>query len=85
VTELNNSLGWNTNYIFACGIWLPCKTRRWRRRPLVEALDVNHDWIIDSNEIAKLLTLDKNGDGVLTTNEYLPTPPQQRWFSQQAF
>jgi hypothetical protein len=47
--------------------------------PLVEALDVNHDGIIDSNEIAnasaELLTLDTNGDGVLTTNEYLPTPP----------
>lgn len=47
--------------------------------PIVEALDTNHDGIIDSNEIANasaaLLTLDKNGDGVLTTNEYLPTPP----------
>jgi hypothetical protein len=47
--------------------------------PLVEALDVNHDGIIDSNEIAnasaELLTLDKNGDGILTTNEYLPAPP----------
>jgi len=47
--------------------------------PLVEALDVNHDGIIDSNEIAnasaELLTLDKNGDGILTTNEYLPTTP----------
>ena len=47
--------------------------------PLIQALDVNHDGIIDSNEIAnasaELLTLDKNGDGVLTTNEYLPAPP----------
>ena len=35
--------------------------------PIVMALDVNHDGIIDSNEIAnasaELLTLDKNGDG----------------------
>jgi hypothetical protein len=47
--------------------------------PLIEALDVNHDGVIDSNEMAnasaELLTLDKNGDGILTTNEYLPTPP----------
>ena len=48
--------------------------------PIVQALDVNHDGVIDSNEIAnasaQLLTLDKNGDGVLTTNEYMPTPPK---------
>jgi hypothetical protein len=35
--------------------------------PIVEALDANHDGIIDSNEIANasaaLLTLDKNHDG----------------------
>src|ERR1035438_722701 len=47
--------------------------------PIVIVLDVNHDGIIDSNEIANasaaLLTLDKNGDGVLTTNEYLPPMP----------
>ncbi len=47
--------------------------------PLVLALDVNHDGIFDSNEIAsasaELLTLDKNGDGQLTTNEYMPPPP----------
>jgi hypothetical protein len=47
--------------------------------PLVLALDANHDRVMDSNEIANasaaLLTLDKNGDGQLTTNEYLPTPP----------
>ncbi len=44
--------------------------------PLVEALDVNHDGIIDSNEIAnasaELLTLDKNHDGQLTPDEYRP-------------
>jgi hypothetical protein len=56
--------------------------------PIVTVLDVNHDGVIDSNEIAnasaELLTLDKNGDGVLTTNEYLPPhrrrmrPPTRR-------
>jgi hypothetical protein len=48
--------------------------------PLIQALDVNRDGIVDSNEIAnasaELLTLDKNGDGVLTTNEYLPPVPK---------
>jgi EF hand len=47
--------------------------------PLVTALDVNHDRVIDSNEIAnasaELLTLDKNGDGQLTPDEYLPPLP----------
>jgi hypothetical protein len=47
--------------------------------PLVMALDTNHDGIIDSNEIAnasaELLTLDKNGDGKLTPDEYLPALP----------
>jgi hypothetical protein len=49
---------------------------------IVRALDVNHDGIIDSNEIAnasaELLTLDKNGDGQLTIDEYMgkrPGPP----------
>ena len=44
--------------------------------PLVKALDVNGDGIIDSNEIAnasaELLTLDKNHDGQLTPDEYRP-------------
>ena len=50
---------------------------------IVRALDVNHDGIIDSNEIAnasaELLTLDKNGDGKLTWDEYMgrrPGPPR---------
>lgn len=47
--------------------------------PLVNALDVNHDGIIDSNEIAnasaELKTLDKNGVGQLTRDEYCPPPP----------
>lgn len=58
--------------------------------PLVRALDVNRDHVIDSNEIAnasaELLTLDKNGDGVLTTNEYLPPrPPQNNNSNGRAF
>ena len=47
--------------------------------PLLQALDVNHDGVIDSNEIAnapaELLTLDKNHDGKLTRDEYLPPRP----------
>ncbi|MFZ0828068.1 MAG: EF-hand domain-containing protein [Verrucomicrobiia bacterium] len=47
--------------------------------PLVIVLDANHDGVIDSNEIANasaaLKTLDKNGDGQLTPDEYLPTLP----------
>jgi len=53
--------------------------------PIVRALDVNHDGIIDSNEIAnasaELLTLDKNHDGQLTRDEYMgkrPGPPRDR-------
>jgi Ca2+-binding EF-hand superfamily protein len=48
--------------------------------PIVSVLDTNHDGIIDSNEIANastaLLTLDKNGDGQLTADEYLPPLPK---------
>jgi hypothetical protein len=47
--------------------------------PVVTALDTNHDGVIDSNEIANasaaLKTLDKNGDGQLTADEYLPPLP----------
>ncbi|MDR3459341.1 MAG: hypothetical protein P4N60_18070 [Verrucomicrobiae bacterium] len=53
--------------------------------PIIKALDVNGDGIIDSNEIAnasaELLTLDKNGDGKLSAEELKPksdgdfTPP----------
>ena len=47
--------------------------------PIVIALDTNHDGIIDANEIANasaaLKTLDKNGDGQLTPDEYLPPLP----------
>jgi len=48
--------------------------------PIIAALDVNHDGIIDSNEIAnasaELLTLDKNGDGQLTPDELRPPRPK---------
>ena len=47
--------------------------------PIMEALDANHDGVIDSNEIANasaaLKTLDKNGDGKLTQDEYMPARP----------
>jgi hypothetical protein len=45
--------------------------------PIIAALDLNKDGIIDADEISKasksLLKLDKNGDGKLT--EYRPKPP----------
>lgn len=48
--------------------------------PIVMALDVNHDGIISADEIAAasaaLKTLDKNGDGQLTKDEYLPPRPE---------
>jgi len=47
--------------------------------PLIGALDANHDHVIDAKEIANasaaLATLDKDGDGILTTNEYQPPLP----------
>ena len=47
--------------------------------PIVTALDLNHDGTIDADEIAKaaasLKTLDKNGDGKLTKDEFRPPRP----------
>jgi EF hand len=47
--------------------------------PLMQALDVNHDGVIDANEIAnapaELKALDKNGDGKLTPDELRPPRP----------
>jgi hypothetical protein len=58
---------------------------RGNRRPppnvLMDALDANHDGIIDANEIANapaaLKKLDKNGDGKLTPDELRPQRPQR--------
>lgn len=48
--------------------------------PVLEALDVNHDGVIDATEIANavaaLKTLDKNGDGQLTREELMPARPE---------
>jgi hypothetical protein len=50
--------------------------------PLIAVLDANHDGIIDADEIANasaaLKTLDKNGDGRLTPDEYMPPMPPRR-------
>ncbi|HEY3853064.1 MAG TPA: hypothetical protein VGO67_01570 [Verrucomicrobiae bacterium] len=47
--------------------------------PIVIALDVNKDGVIDASEIANataaLKTLDTNGDGQLTVDEYMPHRP----------
>jgi hypothetical protein len=56
-----------------------------RHRPpvpaIVAALDANHDGVIDSNEIANasaaLKSLDKNGDGKLTPDEFMGPRPQR--------
>jgi hypothetical protein len=49
--------------------------------PLLLALDVNHDGVIDADEIANapaaLRALDKNGDGKLTRDEFAPPPPRR--------
>lgn len=55
--------------------------RRHRPPPIIAALDVNHDGVIDESEIANasaaLKTLDKNGDGKLTMDELMgPRPPR---------
>ena len=48
--------------------------------PIITVLDANHDGIIDATEIANasvaLKTLDKNGDGQLTKDEYMPPLPK---------
>jgi Ca2+-binding EF-hand superfamily protein len=57
----------------------PAKGHRPPPLPLVTALDTDHDGGISADEIAQagtsLLTLDKNSDGKLTTDEYLPALP----------
>ncbi|HWB61304.1 MAG TPA: hypothetical protein VG733_17615 [Chthoniobacteraceae bacterium] len=55
--------------------------------PIIAALDANHDGIIDASEIANaseaLKSLDKNGDGKLTPDEYMPKPPKPLKDGQQ--
>jgi hypothetical protein len=57
----------------------PRMGRRMPIHPLMQALDVNKDGIIDEQEIANaptaLKTLDKNGDGKLTPDELRPAFP----------
>jgi hypothetical protein len=59
----------------------PMKGHRPPPLPLVTVLDADRNGVIDSNEMANasaaLLTLDKNSDGQLTTDEYLPPKPPQ--------
>lgn len=47
--------------------------------PVIAALDVNGDGVIDATEMAnastELLTLDANADGQLTKDELIPAPP----------
>ena len=47
--------------------------------PIIEALDLNKDGVIDAEELAKasesLKKLDKNGDGKITEDEYRPQRP----------
>jgi EF hand len=44
--------------------------------PIIAAIDTNHDGVIDADELANapaaLRTLDKNGDGQLTPDEFAP-------------
>ena len=46
---------------------------------IIGALDANHDGVIDAGEIANarrvLESLDRNGDGKLTPDEFHPHPP----------
>ena len=47
--------------------------------PLVRVLDVDRDHVISATELANapaaLLTLDKNGDGAISADEFHPAPP----------
>ena len=60
----------------------PGEGNRPPRQPLELALDANGDGVIGADEIANaaaaLKTLDKNGDGKLTEDEYRPPRPDGR-------
>jgi len=55
--------------------------------PIMQVLDANHDGVIDASEIANapaaLKTLDKNRDGKLTRDEFLPPRPNGPQGDQQ--
>jgi hypothetical protein len=61
------------------GPGLGVDARRLPVPPIITALDLNGDSVIDAEEITKaselLKKLDKNGDGKLTSDEYLPPHP----------
>jgi len=50
--------------------------------PMIDALDKNHDHMLSADEIKAateaLLTLDKNGDGELSEEEFMPPRPEGR-------
>jgi hypothetical protein len=60
----------------------PGKGNRPPKPPLEVVLDANKDGAIDADEIANavaaLKTLDKNGDGKLTPDEYRPPRPARQ-------
>ena len=64
------------------GGWRPPGGRHHRPPPpaIIAALDANHDGVIDAAEIANastlLMTLDKNGDGKLTPDEFVGPRPE---------
>jgi hypothetical protein len=59
----------------------PMRGQRPPPPPIIAALDANHDGVIDANEIANasaaLRSLDKNGDGKLTPDEFMGPRPQR--------
>ena len=58
----------------------PMRGQRPLPPPIVAALDANHDGVIDAQEIANasaaLKSLDRNGDGILTPDEFMGPRPQ---------
>ena len=64
----------------------PGESQDFHHRPppnlIFEALDANHDGVIDATELANapalLKQLDKNGDGRISADEIQPPPPPRR-------